>query len=220
MQGVRVSRTPAGARFGENTGKFKIAWGFYSSVQKLAIWRGHPIIIYSGGTPWESLQLYWSVFNGDHWSLPRVDIGDCSRAAGSFDVVTDNRNNFIVAWLTFPGRQHIRVRRADASGKWDEKATELDGEERYTRPQLVTDGQKTWVLWGRRLKEELVITPIADDGPKKPTVLKSELATVRLICPGHIATGANQVPLVWKTPTGRRTPSPELYFTTLTLPKD
>jgi hypothetical protein len=221
MQGVRVSRTPSSEKFGENTGKFNIAWGFYTSFQKIVIWRGQPVIIYSGGTPWESLQLYCSTFDGKHWSIPQADIGACQRAAGSFDVVVDDHDNLWLAWMTFPGLQHIRVRKCNASGKWDTEVIELAGRGRYTAPEIVTDGTEIRVLYGRRVNGELVVTRISADGPQKPTVMKSDLSLARLVSAGRIEPGAKSLPLVWTPPTeDRRTPATEMRFKSLALGAD
>jgi len=215
MQGVRVSRTSSGARFGERTGRYNIAWGFYSSVQKLAVQHGQPVIIYSGGTPWESLQLYWSDFNGTHWKLPRAGIGACLRSPGSFTLLTDDRDSLVLAWRNFPGRQHVRLRRRDVKGTWDKGARELDGNGSYTGPELVTDGRRIWVLYGRPRKGERVVAPVGEQG--KPTVVKSDLAPFKLVSPGRIAPGARSVPVVWVPTLGRKVPARELCFATIDL---
>ena len=217
MQGIRVSRTSSGERFGERTGRYNIAWGFFSSVQQLAAQRGRPMIFYSGGTPWESVQLYWSTFNGKQWHLPRIGLGACMRSPGTFTVLIDDSDSLILAWRTFPGQQHVRLRRRDASGKWDAEATDLDGAGRFSRPALVTDGRRTWVLHGRTASDELVVTPLTAKGVGKRVVVKSPLASVALVSPGRIAPDARAVPVVWTSTPGRKPPAKELYFATVDL---
>ncbi|HUV39663.1 MAG TPA: hypothetical protein VMY39_08605, partial [Planctomycetota bacterium] len=80
LQGIRVSRTPSGERFGENTGRFNVTWGFGSTVQKLVVWHGRPMLFYSGGSNQESRQIYWTVFDGKRWPRGAVGVGECARA--------------------------------------------------------------------------------------------------------------------------------------------
>ena len=217
MTGIRVSRTPTGERFGENTGRFNVAYGFGSTVQKLVVWRGRPVLFYSGGSNHESRQIYWTAFDGKRWPRPAVGVGECARSPGTFAVTVDDHDVLHVAWRSSVGRfARIWYRRCDASGKWSDVATSLHvGQIRHcSAPRLLTDGVTTWCVWSHPGKGELAYRVLKNGAwIPEPRVVGVEPLGRSLTTSGRIPPDANAIPVVFpRLTTAPKAPAKEVLL--------
>ena len=203
MTGVRVSA------IGKQPEKFNITYGFGGSIQHLVVWKERPVLFYSGASNHESVQIYWTAFDGKRWPPARTGIGACSRSPGAFAIATDRAGRPHVAWLNFIGRAiKIWHRRLGKDGKWGPAG-------KYGRPAFTLASGHLLCLYARSDADKLTIRRWQGDAWTAPQTLTVSGLKGRFSVPPQVQDGEH-LPIAWAGETGR---DAAVLFTTVSLGK-